>query len=212
MKLHQEPGGDANLSGEERDVAEYYEQQLGELCSCLRQLRGQWEQYLENLDQRHVFTAYQAQVVPASGRGDLISQEISFDPTNEQHLYALHYVFTACINAGITQFREGWNNHRIRTEHNLSPHQLFTAGLLRLQRSDMAAVDFFEAVHNEYGIEEDGLPGDIEDQAGVAVPEGRFALTEEQLDNLQQLVDPLKESSNYGIDLYEQTLYFINNL
>ena len=62
-------GGDANLSGEERDVAAHYEQQLGELCSCLRQLRGQWEQYLENLDQRHVFTAYQAQVVPASGRG-----------------------------------------------------------------------------------------------------------------------------------------------
>ena len=54
---------------EERDVAAHYEQQLGELCSCLRQLRGQWEQYLENLDQRHVFTAYQAQVVPASGRG-----------------------------------------------------------------------------------------------------------------------------------------------
>ena len=54
----------------------------------------------------------------------------------------------------------------------------------------MAAV---EAVHNEYGIEEDGLPGDIEDQAGVAGPEGRFALTEEQLDNLQQLVDPCTE-------------------
>ena len=97
MKL-QLGGGDANLSGEERDVAAHYEQQLGELCSCLR---SQWEQYLENLDQRHVFTAYQAQVVPASGRGDLISQEISFDPTNEQHLYALHDVFTARINAGL---------------------------------------------------------------------------------------------------------------
>ena len=32
----------------------------------------------------------------------LYQQEISFDPTNEQHLYALHYVFTARINAGIT--------------------------------------------------------------------------------------------------------------
>ena len=64
------------MHGEERDVAAHYEQQLGELCSCLRQLRGQWEQYLENLDQRHVFTAYQAQVVPASGRGDLIPHVI----------------------------------------------------------------------------------------------------------------------------------------
>ena len=44
MKLQLMPGGDANLSGEEKDVAAHYEQQLGELCSCLRQLRSQWEQ------------------------------------------------------------------------------------------------------------------------------------------------------------------------
>ena len=82
MKLHLEPGGDANLSGEERDVTEHYEQQLGELCSCLRQLRSQWEQYLENLDQRHVFMAYQAHVVPASGRG-----RPRFDITRDQLEY-----------------------------------------------------------------------------------------------------------------------------
>ena len=63
------------------------------------------------------------------------------DPANELHLYALHYVYIPRyiprINSALSQFRAGWNNHRIHTEHNLSPEQLFTAGVLRLQRSGL---------------------------------------------------------------------------
>ena len=54
------------------------------------------------------------------------------DPTNEKHLYALHYIYLPRINAAQVQFKEGWNNHRIRTEYNQSPRQLCTAGMLRL--------------------------------------------------------------------------------
>lgn len=100
------------------------------------------------------------------------------DPTNEKHLYALHYVYLIRINAAQAQFREGWINHRIRTEHNQSPKQLFTAGMLRLQRSGMAAVDFFADVDHVYGVYEDGLP--IADYSGTQVPEGEFTLTPEQ--------------------------------
>jgi len=133
------------------------------------------------------------------------------DPNNDQHLYALHYVYTPRINTALSQFREGWNNHRIRTEHNQSPCQLFTAGVLRLQRSGLAAVDFFETVDDNYGVEENGLLG-VDDYSGVEVPEVQFELTAEQLANMQQRVNPLRESDNYGIDLYEETLHFLSNL
>ena len=130
------------------------------------------------------------------------------DPASEQHLYALHYVYIPRINTSLSLFRAGWNNHRIRTVHNLSPEQLFTAGVLRLQRSGLVALDFLE----DYGIDEDGLPTTTDENSGVEVPEGNLSLDSEQLTNLQRVVDPLQESNNYGIDVYEEALLFLNNL
>ena len=134
------------------------------------------------------------------------------DPANEQHLYALHYVYIPRINSALSQFRAGWNNHRIRTEHNLSPEQLFTAGVLRLQRSGLVAMDFLENVGEDYGTDEDGLPPSSDDHSGVEVPEVGLSVESEQYRHLQQVVDPLKESNNYGIDLYEETLLFLTHL
>ncbi len=57
------------------------------------------------------------------------------DPLNEEHLYALHFVFIPRINRALSEFTNGWNNHPIRTAHYKSPHQLFTAGALLLQHS-----------------------------------------------------------------------------
>jgi len=57
-------------------------QKLGELISYLRQLRGHWEVYLDNMDQRHLSTAYHAPVVHALGRG-----RPRFDITRDQLEY-----------------------------------------------------------------------------------------------------------------------------
>ena len=46
------------LRNEERDVSIRYTQELGEPISYLRQLRGHWEVYLDNMDQRYLSTAY----------------------------------------------------------------------------------------------------------------------------------------------------------
>jgi len=75
----------------------------------------------------------------------------------------------------------------------------------------MATVDFFETVEDNYGVEENGLLG-VDDYSGVEVPEVQFELTAEQLANMQQRVNPLRGSDNYGIDLYEETLHFLSNL
>jgi len=70
------------LRNEERDVSIRYMQKLGELISYLRQLRGHWEVYLDNMDQRHLSTAYHAPVVHALGRG-----RPRFDITRDQLEY-----------------------------------------------------------------------------------------------------------------------------
>lgn len=40
------------------------------------------------------------------------------------YLYWLHYLFLDMINQSLKQFQEGWNNHKLRTEHNQTPNQI----------------------------------------------------------------------------------------
>ena len=50
------------------------------------------------------------------------------DPSNEEHLFLLHYVFGPIINRNIQIFQEGYHQSPIRTERSLSPEQLWIQG------------------------------------------------------------------------------------
>ena len=133
----------------------------------------------------------------------------TLDPVNERDLYALHYVFLPRINKSLRAFEEGWNHHHsIRTEHNRTPNQLFTFGALQLQQSGLVAMDFFEQVAENYGVIEDGLATDESSTEGVPIPRSTVELSEEHFQQLKNLVNPLSESTDYGIDLYQEvTMY-----
>ena len=111
------------------------------------------------------------------------------DPTNDIHLYVLHFVFLPRINRALVGFCESWNHHSLRTEHYRSPHQLFVFGSLRLQHSGLLALDFFERVEDEYGVEEAGYAA-REQGEGVPVPRNSFQLTEVHHTELRRLIDP----------------------
>ena len=133
------------------------------------------------------------------------------DRNNDIHIYALHYVFIPRVNHALKAFKEGWNNWGIRTAHNQSPNQLFVTGVLQLHRSGLTALDFLGVVNENYGIEEDGLTAHEDDEGGVIIPENNFALTDEHMLQLQQQVNPLAESRNHGIELYEITAFHYTN-
>ncbi len=130
------------------------------------------------------------------------------DPLNNLHLYALHYVFLPRINRAQDEFRSAWNHHRIRTAHSRSPHQLFIAGLLLLQNSQLTALDFFEDVDSSYGVDDEGPVPDEEDGT-VSIPTIDYHPTPAIFQRLCGSVDPLSQSDNYGIDLYEQSLQIL---
>ena len=132
------------------------------------------------------------------------------DPDSDVHRYALHFVYVPRINRSLTVFLDCWNYHGVRTEQNLSPHQLFTAGALQLQRRGLPALDFFEVMDDLYGVEYESAAA--QDDYTVQVPPNRFELSEEHLSQLRHLVDPLAQSSNFGIELYLQVLAFINSV
>ena len=137
------------------------------------------------------------------------------DHLNEKHLWALHYVFIPRINKSIQEFVNSWNNHPLHTAGHKSPHQLFTAGALLLQNSQLSSLDFFHQVDSDYGIDPDGpLPvsDDDRDVEGVSVPETSLRFSDSDMTIIKQTIDPSGYSDNYGIDLYEQTVSFISTL
>ena len=120
------------------------------------------------------------------------------DPLSESDLYCLHFVYIPRITRALESFRCGWNNHAITTEHSMTPLQMFTSGSL---------------AHN---IQLDSFHGDVDsalqlDASGVIVPPTSSPLTRPQEDELKALVDPLQESSNYAIELYDQVREFVLN-
>ena len=134
------------------------------------------------------------------------------DPVNERDLYALHYTFLPRINQSLSKFQEGWNNHGIRTEHNMTPNQLFTFGALQLQHTGLVALDFFERVSQEYGLDDADSRSEESTDEGVPVPRNAITLEEEQLEYLRSEVNPLEECDDYGISIYLKTVEVLNRI
>lgn len=124
---------------------------------------------------------------------------------NEVHLFALHYIYIPRINRSLKIFQDGWNHHGIKTANHLSPQQLFLQGSLRLRLCGMAAMDFSDNVNpSSYGISyDDSTP---EEHSRVTVPESRLSIQGDELRHLQAEVNPLDESDNCAIEVYQITL------
>ncbi|XP_057188903.1 uncharacterized protein LOC130553782 [Triplophysa rosa] len=53
------------------------------------------------------------------------------DISNCIHLFCCHFVFLPRIQASLDDFSDGWDNHPMRTEQNLTPNQLWQVGQLQ---------------------------------------------------------------------------------
>ena len=114
-------------------------------------------------------------------------------PTNETDLFCLHYIFIPRINAQLKTFARAWNNHPMRTEHGLSPLQMWMRGLI--------VSHIQEPVWEDYGVEE-GQCANPFDEGSVTVPAVLNQLNRNQLQYLALQHDPLKCSNYHGFDLY----------
>ena len=119
-----------------------------------------------------------------------MEDENILDPLNEVHMFALHYIFIPRINRSLQEFIGQWQNHPISTERNMSPLQLFTAGILENMHSGHSGVESVlnpEELHY-YGFDPEG-PFPIEEDYEVTVPRV-LTLTENQESHLLVNCDP----------------------
>ena len=132
------------------------------------------------------------------------------NPIDDVHIFALQYIFLPRINKSLLEFKEAWNSHKVRTEQGLTPSQLFTSGALQLRQSGLSALDFFDRVTDNYGVEEEGVTP-YDDAEGVEVPPCLLNLPDSRLEELKETVDPLSDSDSFGIDLYERALALLQS-
>ena len=73
-------------------------------------------------------------------------------------------------------------------------------------------MDLFENVDSMYGIDEDAPVPSNSDASTVEVPDCAYQISDIDLASLKLAIDPLQQSNEYGIDIYERTLQFLNRL
>lgn len=76
---------------------------------------------------------------------DLERQNI-LHPDNEGHLWCLHYVFLPIINKHLTNWKNAWVYHPMRTEKNKSPMQLWIRGLQEAWGSQTLEDEVFQVL------------------------------------------------------------------
>ena len=132
-----------------------------------------------------------------------LEERMLLDPLDEQHLFALHFVYLPRINASLSEFREQWNHHGLRTSGHQSPLTIWQTSIIRTP-DDSPLVNF-----EDYGIDNDGPVSDVVSDNNVIVPSSSVELTEEQLNYLSGNVDPLGDDGNHGINNFLNALDII---
>ncbi|XP_053281934.1 uncharacterized protein LOC128443164 isoform X2 [Pleuronectes platessa] len=130
-----------------------------------------------------------------------LEREGLLNPVNEIHLYALHWCFLPRIQKHLQFFQRGWNCHRLRTEGNQSPLQLWT-------RHEHEAQPEHIQVDMEFGIDWTGPCGHR--QPGVVIPEVQLQrpLTEQEAESLPDPSGPLSDV----VDVYVQTVSLLSEM
>lgn len=123
------------------------------------------------------------------------------DPSNDEDLFSLHFVFLARIQHQLDIFRESYSHHRLRTENNMSPYQLWVRGMAQLNSDDTAIQGVMDDATDQYGIDWDG-PCVAEMTESVEVPITNCPITQQQLEELNEMIDPIQNCHDYGVSLY----------
>ncbi len=123
----------------------------------------------------------------------------------EADLFCLEYVFLPRINKHLEMFLEGYDNHPIRSESNMSPNQLWLYGLHQHVPPEQTSSEINWSV---YGVDWEGpLPSNNynrveEDGSAIVVPTLNSPNTNGYGEFLRRALDPLSDSESHGIDLF----------
>ena len=135
------------------------------------------------------------------------------DPLNELYLFCLHLVFLPRINLALKEFMLQYNDHPMRTAHNLSPRQQFSLGVYALQ--NMGRIEIEDVLNPDcsYGVDEEGPIPQLEREDPVVVNPPTIELDPHQriiIDHIRD-VQSLTDDGNHGVTHYLQALQMVES-
>lgn len=140
------------------------------------------------------------------------------DVTNTLHMFMLHYIYVPRINAAISSFVAAWNKHPIRTERNWSPEKIWTNAMIDKVNTGLCTV---AAVSGDINLSSDDLtwygfdPGaplpPDDGLSTVEVNDVDFDVSSEILALMRNEINPLANSSSFGIDIFERGVLFLQH-
>lgn len=131
------------------------------------------------------------------------------DINNEIHLFALHHTFLPRIDADLINWASAHNHHKLRTENNKTPMQLWYAGII--QHASLQST----AIRNIFDIRHGSLEGNIVDwdlsdpEMILTIPNIVNPLSNDNFRLLQNSINVLGESASFGMDIYVEVLQFV---
>ncbi|XP_063042090.1 uncharacterized protein zgc:174680 isoform X1 [Engraulis encrasicolus] len=128
-----------------------------------------------------------------------LEEEGLLDLSDHIDLFCVHFALLPRLKTDLKAFVNSWNNHPLRTEHNLSPNQLWHIGMLQLS---VAEPDVQPP---------DNIPDNEAPEDGVVVPEIACPLSQRNLLVLQETIDP-NASPLCRKGLYAQTRRLVHTL
>ena len=133
------------------------------------------------------------------------------DLSNHTDVFCLHYTFLPRINRALEGFRLGWNHHCLRTEGNKTLYQIWIAGVIGdAYRGYTAVKDMLNPDLTVYGVGRDSTDLCVnDDNETVTVLEPKCPLSEDQISILKGEIDPLSNSTNFGVDIYLRTVHCV---
>ena len=135
------------------------------------------------------------------------------NPLDDTDLYALHFTYLPRINKSLQTFQNSWNCHPMRTSHGSSPLQMYTKGMITLNRNNIPAIDYHSPVdQEEYGCDYDSDEMvDTNNSVDIVDVPDTCPVTDTNLQELPVLIDAMRESDCCGVDIYIEVINSLKN-
>ncbi|XP_052464888.1 uncharacterized protein LOC128021616 isoform X1 [Carassius gibelio] len=135
-----------------------------------------------------------------------LEEDGHLDLSSSLHIFCCHYAFIPRLQVHLNIFRDGWDNHPLSSEGNLSPNQLWQLGQQYHSEECDENLQIPQIDWESSGL----IPSDT--NSGIQVPEIECPLSSEELNELKAAVDPMQPSGNFGADVYIATLQYMHSI
>lgn len=132
------------------------------------------------------------------------------DVDNEIQLFSLHYVYLPRINQQQGDLVQSWNCHPLTSSNCLSPCQLWVRGMIENVSSGYTATDGFFGENLDLTYLNNMHFPSVESDFVEVNP--AITISDDDLESLTSDIQPLRNSESWGIDIYLETISFLEAL